>query len=399
MKSIVFKLVVLLLCMVSIVDARNMNKMTKTAAILSEITFDFNYSGDVNGVLARFKDYSPNLKILNPLGQIKPLEVNISLQGAKLDDVAASINSQTNNQVSLVFNAHENSIRLNYTGVLDVGEDAVLESLKWQEGGNPKPVLKQDGVVRFPYGEYQPVVICQPLHLCDVELQAGEDIQGVVIGDSERWNDGDQGIPIIYSGVSGTLTPHLVLKPSQSGLDTSLMVTTSKRTYMLKLKSAQNGYVARVGFYYPQDITQTFIQNKDKLKNKDIVTTIATNPDLAMPLVNLAKVNYSYTIGNGSYDWRPTHIFDDGISVYIQFPPSVNSSSLPGICVLVDGDDSEQRCEMVNFRFNDNFYIVDKLFKSAKLVNGYGDYVQTITLTRNEHTPNLWQRLFGGDSQ
>lgn len=391
------KLILLICCLIPMVFAQKIHKTHKPIhrTSLDTLTFDFNYSGDVTGILQKLKDYSPDINILKPLGQIKPLEVNISLQSAKFDDIADAIATQTNNQVTVIFATSNNSIRLNYTGVLDVGEDAVHESLKWQDGGNPKPVLKQDGIVKFPYGEYQPVVICQPLHLCDIELQAGEDIQGVVIGDSERWNDGDQGIPIVYSGVSPNMKPHLVLKPSQSGLDTSLMVTTSKRTYMLRLKSAQNGYVARVGFYYPQDITETFSQNKDKLKMPNTTNTIATNPDINMPLVNLSKVNYSYTIGSGDYDWRPTHIFDDGVSVYIQFPPNVMSNSLPGLCVLVDGDDSEQRCELVNFRFNDNFYIVDKLFKSAKLVNGYGDYVQTITLTRNPERPNLWQRLFG----
>lgn len=362
---------------------------------LADMIFDFNYSGDISGLPLQLRNYDSHLVTLHPLGSRKALSVNISLQGARIDDISDAIATQTNDQVHLVFNAGDDSVRLNYLGAIDVGRDAVSESLKWQQGGVPRPILKQDGVVRFPYGEYQPVVTCQPLNLCDVELQAGEDVQGIVIGDSQRWNEGDSGIPLVYSGVAGNLTPHLVLKPSQGGLDTTLMVTTSKRTYMIRIKSALNGYVARVGFYYPAEMIQKFTDNKAKLKNGETEQTLSVNPDVKIPLIDLSKVNYAYTVSGDDYVWKPTQIFDDGVSVYIQLPDSVNSRSLPGLCVLVDGDDSETKCEMVNFRFNDHFYIVDKLFNQARLINGYGDYMQIITLKRKPDKPGFWSRLFG----
>ena len=366
---------------------------------LNNMTLDFTYSGDVSGIIYAIKEYNPNISILAPIGKKKEVNINISLQGARLPDITHAVASQTNNTVSLIYSTSNNSLRLNYTGAIDVGQNAVEESLKWQKGGNPKPVLKQDGVVRFPYGEYQPVVICQPLNLCDIELQAGEDIQGIVIGDSLRWNEGDQGIPIVYSGNGAKLVPHLVLKPSQSGLDTTLMVTTSKRTYMLKLKSALNGHVARVGFYYPGEVVQTFINNKTKLKEKELQIEQSTNISnnvLQMPLINLSRVNYAYVIKGDDYIWKPTQVFDDGVSVYIQMPDGVNARSLPGLCILADGDSSEGRCEMVNFRYNDHFYIVDKLFNKAKLINGYDNNMQSIMISRKPEKPGLWSRIFGG---
>gem|GEM_PF-913968 len=369
------------------------------ASPLAALTFDFSYSGDISGVPLQLRNYDSHLSILHALGTKKPLNIGISLQGANLEDIIDAIASQTNDQVHLIFNAEDDSVRLNYIGVMDVGDDAVSESLKWQQGGAPRPILKQDGVVRFPYGEYQPVVTCQPLNLCDVELQAGEDIQGIVIGDSQRWNEGDNGIPIVYSGVAGNLFPHLVLKPSQGGLDTTLMITTSRRTYMLRLKSSFSAYVARVGFYYPAEMIQKFNDNKAKLKTGNNATTMeqtgALNPDMKMPLINLSKVNYAYTISGDDYVWKPTQVFDDGVSVYIQLPDSVSSRSLPGICILVDGDEKGGRCEMVNFRYNDHFYIVDKLFNQARLINGYDDRMQIITIKRKPDKPGFWARLFG----
>ena len=134
------------------------------------------------------RQYDSNLIILPPLGAKKTLDVNLELQGVRLNDLNDAISSQTNNQVRLIYDEQKDSLRLSYSTIVEVGKDALSESLKWQNGNTPKPVLQADGVVRFPYGEYLPVIICQPLNLCDIELQGGEEIQGIVIGDSTRWN-------------------------------------------------------------------------------------------------------------------------------------------------------------------------------------------------------------------
>lgn len=364
---------------------------------LSEISLDFVYSGDVFGIPVVLSKYDNNLKILATSGKQKPLIVNLNLQQVKIQDIIDAINVQTNGQVNLLYDSIKNSIRLNYVTVLNVGQDAVAESLKWQKGGSPKPILLQDGVVRFPYGAYQPVVVCEPANLCDIELQSGEVIRGIVIGDSLRWNNGDEGIPIIYSGVDGNLIPHLVLKPNQGGLSTSLIVTTTRRTYMIQLKSAFNGHVARVGFYYPSEVVQTFENNKNILRNNNDmrstqINDINSSSSVVLPLIDLGKANYNYSISGNKYAWTPTQIFDDGVSVYIQMPDGVGNSDLPGLCILANGD--ENKCEMVNFRYNSHFYIVDKLFNKAKLVNGFGRTAQTITIIKNP-PKGFWARLFG----
>ena len=171
------------------------------------------------------------------------------------------------------------------------------------------------------------------------------------------------------------------------------MVTTSKRTYMIKLRSATCGFIVRAGFYYPSEEIVSYGVTKDQLKNQYVVNSSGAtgNPDVQKPLVNLSKLNYKYTLSGGSYDWKPTQVFDDGVSVYIQMPDGVSSRSLPGICIV--GTNTSQ-CELVNFRFNDHFYIVDKLFDKAKLVNGFDSSVETIIISRDK--PGFWARLFGG---
>ncbi|NSY93922.1 P-type conjugative transfer protein TrbG, partial [Agrobacterium tumefaciens] len=44
-----------------------------------------------------------------------------------------------------------------------------------------------DGKVIFLYGEVQPSVVCSPLQVCDIELQGGEVVRDVLVGDTVRW--------------------------------------------------------------------------------------------------------------------------------------------------------------------------------------------------------------------
>ena len=50
------------------------------------------------------------------------------------------------------------------------------------------PIIKRPGFLEYPYGESQPIIYCQPLRACDIELQAGEEILGMSLGDKVRWS-------------------------------------------------------------------------------------------------------------------------------------------------------------------------------------------------------------------
>jgi type IV secretion system protein VirB9 len=106
-----------------------------------------------------------------------------------------------------------------------------------------------DGEVNFLFGEVQPSVVCSPLEICDIELQAGEVVRDVLVGETVRWK-----VEPATSGAVGGQAIHLIVKPSEPGLVTSMVVTTSRRTYHIQLKSAAMQYMARVGFEYPDDV-------------------------------------------------------------------------------------------------------------------------------------------------
>ena len=361
---------------------------------LSNLLINIKYCGDVENILQQLKKIDPDIKILPSLGNYGLYNININLNNLTLSDLNSFIKNQTNNQVELIYNSKEDSVRLYYTNK-NIATDAVEQSLKWQHGSDPSPVIQSDGVVRFPYGQYEPIIICEAYNLCDIELQAGEEIHSIVIGDSLRWNNGDQGIPTVYSGSGKNIIPHIILKATKDGLETTLLITTNKRTYMIKIKSSINNYVLRAGFYYPVEILQNLKQS-----NTDTLTQSTTNEkidhnELKMYLVDLAKLSYHYKLSDENYAWKPVQIFDDGISVFIQLPNDIDSKSLPTLCVYPDADDSGKTCELVNFRYKDHFYIIDKLFTKAKLYIGFGDKTEDVFITLKKKNTGLLTKIFG----
>jgi type IV secretion system protein VirB9 len=159
------------------------------------------------------------------------------------------------------------------------------------------------------------------------------------------------------------------------------MVTTSKRTYMIKLKSSNYGYVVRAGFYYPSQEVISYNNQQTANKNSEFDNSQSKS------LIELSKLNYQYEIVGKDYDWKPLQVFDDNISVYIKLPSDISSRSLPGLCIVNQLDKSQ--CELVNFKYNHQFYIINKLFEEAKLMNGFGKHADTIII-RKKHKKTLF---------
>src|SRR6266851_8574551 len=82
---------------------------------------------------------------------------------------------------------------------------------------------KSSGPIRltfYPYGEHpDPVIDCEPLRSTDIQLQSGETITDVVMGDSERW----QATPAA-SGDPRNPVPHVAIKPQAPGIRTNIAI-------------------------------------------------------------------------------------------------------------------------------------------------------------------------------
>lgn len=218
-----------------------------------------------------------------------------------------------------------------------------------------------DGKVIFLYGEVQPSVVCSPLQVCDIELQGGEVVRDVLVGDTVRWK-----VEPATSGAAGGQAIHLIVKPSEPELVTSMVVTTSRRTYHIQLKSHPTQYMARVGFEYPEDVST-------KLADVNARLEASTIPGAGVPAEHLS---FSYSI-SGSAGWRPTRVYSDGLKTYIQFPRSISGQDAPILFVVSGGQN-----RIVNYRMKSNMMVVDYNIDRAVLVSGVGWKQQKVTISR-----------------
>jgi type IV secretory pathway VirB9-like protein len=122
------------------------------------------------------------------------------------------------------------------------------------------PAPGADGMIRYVYGTVQASVVCAVLQICDVELQPGETIKGVDIGDSARWV-----VNVTAAGEPPNVTEHLILKPTDVGLTTSMVITTNRRVYHLLLRSHRTQTMVRVGWTYPEDLNKRIAEQRRQL--------------------------------------------------------------------------------------------------------------------------------------
>jgi hypothetical protein len=63
------------------------------------------------------------------------------------------------------------------------------------------PARGEDGSIVFVFGATLPTVVCAPLYVCDLALQAGESVNDLNVGDSVRWQIEGFGLPVSVSRI------------------------------------------------------------------------------------------------------------------------------------------------------------------------------------------------------
>jgi len=242
----------------------------------------------------------------------------------------------------------------------------------WKETGQA-PIIRKDEFIQYPYGLSEAVVSCQPLRVCDIELEAGEEVMNVSLGDGTRWLASPA-----FSGDRDTMTPHVLVKPTEFGIATNAVITTSRRTYYLALVSPAKpaAHARRVKFYYPQDLVQQangVVRAKAADRKRDQETTVAR-----LSRVAVDALNFNYQVDGPSVPWKPVRVFDDGTHVYIQMPEAMRVTEAPALLVHTRTGDTA----LVNYRLRQQYYVVDKLFETAVLVMGVGTHQERVTIRR-----------------
>jgi P-type conjugative transfer protein TrbG len=207
-------------------------------------------------------------------------------------------------------------------------------------------------------------VYAAPGRVTVISLQPGEELVTVAAGDTVRWIVGDTS-----SGTGDALRVSVLVKPIRSGLKTNLVVTTSRRTYLLELTSTETAWMASVSWDYPKD-RMLALQRQSQAEQ-------ATAPvDTGL---SLEKIRFRYAVSGSNPPWKPLRAFDDGEKVYIQFPPGIAQGELPPLFVIGAQGDGQ----LVNYRFRSPYYIVDRLFGAAELRLG-GDKGEVVRIERTD---------------
>lgn len=248
---------------------------------------------------------------------------------------------------------------------------AVLASQQWGSQTDT-PTAGPDGRVLYSYGAGMPTVVCAPLRVCIVEMEAGEKIVGEPhIGDAVRWNVA----PALY-GEGSEATALIVLKPQGPGLDTNMVITTDRRAYYLRLVSKPADYIARIAFAYPDDDQRRWQRHVLERRASEEETSAKVLP----AMIAIEKMNFDYGVTGGTANIRPVRVFDDGAKTYIQMPPAIEHMEAP--VLLVIGPDGKGI--MTNYRVQQQTYIVDRLFDRARLVLGAGKKAQKVEISRGK---------------
>lgn len=252
-------------------------------------------------------------------------------------------------------------------------QSALSIGKKWQTGmATSKPVTARDGSIAFVYGSGQTQILCAVLQVCDVALQSGEQVNNLNVGDPRFLVE-----PAI-TGMGPAQRLHLLIKALDVGLDTSLVVTTDRRTYHLRLRSSRKQFMPYVSFIYPDEAQAKW----DAIRVKE--TLERQNNTLPLTGEYLGNLNFNYCI-TGNTRWKPTRVFNDGVKTIIEMPHAMQQTQAPTLLVLRHaGLFKKAETVMVNYRVQNNRFIVDTVFDKAILIAGVGRNQEKITITRRK---------------
>ena len=226
-----------------------------------------------------------------------------------------------------------------------------------------------NAIQQYPWTDgalYQ--VYTAPGQVTDIALQEGEQLVGpgpVAAGDTVRWIIGDT-----ISGSGPTARVHILVKPTRPDLTTNLVINTDRRTYHLELRAASSTYMASVSWTYPHD---ALIALQGRNAAAAAAAPVASG-------IDLSTLNFRYRIDGDRTPWRPARAFDDGRQVFIEFPAGISQGEMPPL--FVSGASGE--AELVNYRVQGRYMVVDRLFAAAELRLGDRRTAQRVRIVRTD---------------
>jgi len=189
---------------------------------------------------------------------------------------------------------------------------------------------------------------------------------GTTIGNLTLKDDGS------YEGTLATLmvtVPIAIVPNGRKMKESEPVINTSRRTYHVELRATPSTYMAAVSWRYPRD---------------ELIALRAAEAERvrAAPVaggIDLPSLNFAYRISGDKVAWRPLRAFDDGRQLFVEFGPSVATGEMPPLFAVGE----KGTAELLNYRVDGRFMIVDRLFERGELRLGAGKAAKKVRISRD----------------
>jgi P-type conjugative transfer protein TrbG len=210
--------------------------------------------------------------------------------------------------------------------------------------------------------DYEPgklyTIHTSPRFLTAIALRPGEKLISKAAGDTVRW--------VLGETQQGGERPQVVIlvKPVEAGLRTNIVLTTDQRVYLLEAVSHEEPYyTSLISWHYPQED----MRDLRLAQAAATVDALARASNIVASGLSVDKLRFDYRVapqGRGAPPrWTPIRVFDDGLKTYIQFPKTLASTDTPPLFLIGPNG----AAELVNYRYSNGYYIVDRLIDVAEL--------------------------------
>ena len=248
-----------------------------------------------------------------------------------------------------------------------------------------RPTLGADGWMHLIYGDGEPSIVCAPLHICTIALQPGEVVTAPPDISDPRWI-----VHPRYTIDDSRKVINVILKPTDAGLDGTIVITTDRRVYSINLVSRSSEYMPLVKFDYVDANDEDASGGATEwaaaaMSGRSGSTDACDNTPVVPPA--------SYRISGGNEEpWKPVQVWGVATSVgektCVEFASDIGSKPLPALVALGNDGDwfSSPTPQIINFRYVNRRFEIDEALDRFELISGVGSDQEKVEITRIRHS-------------
>lgn len=270
-------------------------------------------------------------------------------------------------------------------------QQAIIQNQQsYKETGKAVPIIRPT-VILYPFSEGTPTFYCALEEACDIAFLPGDRPVIKTIGDSADWRTSWW----VGMGQEGPIY-HMSFKPRLPNIRTDVIIgTVNNRAYNFFIQAVPSDRL-RVHFYsfydpgsWSQPLMLPAFQNpqaglqKSQKEISELKEKLQKAKQDSHPhglYIDPRSIEANYEV-KGHAEWKPVSVFDDGIRVFIQFPPSVMQHFRPAFFLVSRSGQLET--DLSN-RVSNTEIVVPHLFRHGALVWGIGSDRRRVDIIRLE---------------